>query len=178
MRFAADRLADAGIPMGSQTVLLKGINYNIVSSNPQNEVTRAVADSNNPAIIRAFNVAAFSPNGDPVIDVTSLYTTEIAEFSARRAVSGARGFDGQRSFIEKAVSFPQNINVEVTQTYTAPLDAAAGAGRAGAAGMSGNSGTASAASDSGSIALMNSENSNALSGPVRLASCTATCRSR
>ena len=26
VRFAADRLADAGIPMGSQTVLLKGIN--------------------------------------------------------------------------------------------------------------------------------------------------------
>lgn len=125
--------------LNGNRVLLKAVNYNIISSNPQNEVARAVADSNNPAIIRAFNVAAFSPNGDPVIDVTSLYTTEIAEFSARRAVSGARGFDGQRSFIEKAVSFPQNINVEVTQTYTAPLDTAAGGARAG--GMSGNSGT-------------------------------------
>lgn len=123
-------------------VLLKTVNYNIVSSDPTNKVAQAVEDSNYPAIVRVFNVAAFSPAGDPVIDVTSLYTTEIAEMSARRAVGG-RGFDNNRSFIEKAVSFPTNINVEVTQTYTAPIDTgAAGGGRgAQAAGMRGNSGS-------------------------------------
>ncbi len=125
-------------------VLLEQVNYNVISSDPTNPVASAVEDSNNPAIIRAFNVAAFSPAGDPIIDVTSLYTTEIAEMSARRAVGG-RGFDQSRSFIEKAVVYPLNLNVEVTQTYTTPLDsgAAAGGGRGGAApaGMRGNSGT-------------------------------------
>jgi len=120
-------------------VLLKNINYNIVSSDPTNAVTKAVEDSNMPAIVRTFNVAAFSAAGDPVIDVTPLYATEIAEFSARRSVNG-RGFDATRTFIEKAVSFPQNINVEVTQTFTAPIDTAA-APAAGRGGMAGNSGT-------------------------------------
>ena len=78
-----------------------------------------MADANNPAIVRAFNVAAFSPAGDPVIDVTSLFTTEVPELSVRGRI-GARGFDGTRTFLEKVVSFPENINVEVRQTYTAP----------------------------------------------------------
>ena len=34
-------------------------------------------------------------------------------------------FPKSRTFIEKAVSFPLNINVEVTQTYTTPIDTAA-----------------------------------------------------
>jgi hypothetical protein len=34
----------------------------------------------------------------------------------------ARGFDATRSFIEKTKSFPTNIEVEVSQTYTSPPD--------------------------------------------------------
>jgi len=121
-------------------VLLRMVNYSIVSSDPSSQIVRAVDDANMPAIVRAFNVAAFAPDGAPVIDVTQLYTTEIAELTGRRNISG-RGFDAARSFIEKAVSFPENINVEVIQTYTAPIDAG-GAGRGrGAPGMRGNSGT-------------------------------------
>ena len=41
-----------------------------------------------PTIIRAFNVAAFSPAGDPVIDVTQLFMTDVAEFSVRGRVGG------------------------------------------------------------------------------------------
>ena len=37
-----------------------------------------------PAIIRTFPVAAYAPSGDPVIDVTSLFTTDVPELSARR----------------------------------------------------------------------------------------------
>jgi hypothetical protein len=127
--------------LAGNRVLMKIVSYSVISSDPTSPVAQAVADSNNPAIMRAFNVAAFSPEGSPVIDVTQLFTTEIPELSARPNVGG-RGFDGTRSFIEKVVSFPQNINVEVTQTYTAPLDTggAAGGGRA-AGGMRGNSGT-------------------------------------
>ncbi|HKT79903.1 MAG TPA: zinc-dependent metalloprotease, partial [Vicinamibacterales bacterium] len=119
-------------------VLLRTVNYSVVSSDPKSEIVRAVEDSNLPAIVRSFNVAAFNADGDPVVDVTQLYTTEISELSARPNLNG-RGYDTARSFISKAVSFPQNINIEVVQTYTAPIDTT-GRGR-GATGMRGNSGT-------------------------------------
>ncbi|MEQ1758300.1 MAG: zinc-dependent metalloprotease [Vicinamibacterales bacterium] len=96
-------------------VLLKLIDYSIVADSSK-PIARAVADANNPAIIRAFNVAAFSATGDPVIDVSSLFATDVAELSVRGRVGG-RGLDGSRTFIEKVVSFPENINVEVTQTF-------------------------------------------------------------
>ena len=53
--------------------------------------------------------------------------TDVPEFSARGRIGG-RGMDATRSFLEKAVSFPENINVEVTQTFTGGADAAAAGG--------------------------------------------------
>ncbi len=108
-------------------VLLKLIDYRIVAD-PSKPIARAVADANNPAIIRAFQVAALSPSGDPVIDVTTLFSTDVAELSVRGRVGG-RGLDGSRTFVEKVVSFPENINIEVTQTFiVAQADGAAGGG--------------------------------------------------
>ncbi|HET9219435.1 MAG TPA: zinc-dependent metalloprotease [Terriglobia bacterium] len=115
-------------------VFLRLVDYSVIAD-PSTPIARAVAAANNPSIMRAYNVAAFSPTGDPVIEVTQLFTTEVPEFSVRSQVTGSRGFDGARSYIEKVVSFPENINVEVVQTFTAPLDAgnaadpAAGRGR-------------------------------------------------
>ncbi|HEX5214447.1 MAG TPA: zinc-dependent metalloprotease, partial [Vicinamibacterales bacterium] len=126
-------------------VLLENMDYSVIAD-PNNPIAEAVADSNNPAIIRAFNVAAYSPSGDPVIDVTPLFMSDVPEFSVRGRVGG-RSMDASRSFLEKAVSFPENINVEVTQTFTGADNAAAagGAGRPGGAGratgMRGNSAT-------------------------------------
>ena len=120
-------------------VLLRLVDHTLVADSAA-PIASAVANSNNPVIVRAFNVAAFSAGGDPVIDVGTLFLTEIPELSVRGRI-GARGFDQNRSFLEKVVSFPENINVEVTQTYTAPIDAG-GRGDAppqGRAAMRGNS---------------------------------------
>jgi hypothetical protein len=65
-----------------------------------------------------------------VIDVTRLFTTEVTEFSARTRLR-ARGFDASRSFIEKTKSFPTNIEVEVSQTYTSPPENNPGGGGGG-----------------------------------------------
>jgi hypothetical protein len=126
-------------------VYLKSVDYGIVASDQANPIQRAVADAANPTIVRAFNVAAFSPQQNPVIDVTSMYLSDLAEFSGRSAVGG-RGMDAQRSYLDKVVSFPQNINVEVMQTFTIGGDpGAAGAGApapaAGRRGARGPSGT-------------------------------------
>lgn len=123
-------------PRGDR-VLLLDINYSNIAD-PSQPIAQAVFDANHPTIIRAFNVAAYNANQDPVIDVTQLFTTEVPEFSVRGRIGG-RGFDANRTFLEKAVSFPENINVEVMQTFTGDATAAA-AGR-GATGMRGNSAT-------------------------------------
>ena len=114
--------------LSGNRVYLQLRNYSVVANDNANPVTQAVADANNPTIVRAFNVAAFSPANNPVIDVTSLYLSDIAEFSARGAVGG-RAMDNARSYIEKVKSFPQNVNVQVTQTFTVGgADPAAAAG--------------------------------------------------
>ena len=114
-------------------VLLINIDYSVVAEG-DTPIKEAVDDANYPTIIRAFNVAAYSPDKDPVIDVTPLFMTDVPEFSVRGRIGG-RGYDASRSFLEKVTSFPENINVEITQTFTGGTDPApAGGGGRGPAG--------------------------------------------
>ena len=107
-------------------VLLRSIAYDVIAD-PKLPVSRAVQASNNDTIIMAFNVEAIGKDDAAVIDVTRLFTSEVTEFSARTRLR-ARGFDATRSFIEKTKSFPTNIEVEVSQTYTSPPDMTPGGG--------------------------------------------------
>ncbi len=101
-------------------ILLRSVAYDVVAD-PKLPVSRAVQAANNDTIIMAFNIEAFGKDDSAVIDVGRLFTTEVTEFSARTRLR-ARGFDTSRSFIEKTKSFPTNIEVEVSQTYTTPPD--------------------------------------------------------
>ena len=107
-------------------ILLRNISYDVVAD-PKLAISRAVQAANNDTIIMAFNIEALGKDDAAVIDVTRLFTTEITEFSARTRLR-ARGFDASRSFIEKTKSFPTNIEVEVSQTYTSPPDMAPAGG--------------------------------------------------
>jgi hypothetical protein len=78
-----------------------------------------VKAANNDTILMAFNIEAFGKDDAAVIDVTRLFTTEVPEFSVRSRVR-ARQFDANRSFVERAVAFPENIEVEATHTFTSP----------------------------------------------------------
>lgn len=137
--FGGNPVADRVVRWERQAnrVFLRVVNYD-VSADPDAPIARAVADANVPAIVRAFNVLVTSPDDNPVIDATGLLLGEIPEFSPRTAL-GARGMDQTRSYLEKVVSFPENINVQVTQTYTSGASGTAPAG--GRAGMRGSSGT-------------------------------------
>jgi hypothetical protein len=99
-------------------ILLRNISYNVVADASQ-PIARAVQAANNDAILMAFNIEAIGKDDAPVIEVTRLFTTEVTEFSARTRLR-ARGFDPTRSFIERAVSFPENIEVEASHTFTNP----------------------------------------------------------
>jgi len=107
-------------------VLLRNVSYDVVAD-PKLPVARAVQAANNDTIIMSFNVEAIGKDDSVVIDATRLFTTEVTEFSARTRLR-ARGFDVSRSFIEKTKSFPTNIEVEVSQTYTSPPDMNPGGG--------------------------------------------------
>jgi len=110
-------------------ILLRNVSYEVVAD-PKLPVSRAVQAANNDTIIMAFNIEAFGKDESAVIDVSRLFTTEVTEFSARTRLR-ARGFDATRSFIEKTKSFPTNIEIEVSQTYTSPPDVNPNAGGGG-----------------------------------------------
>ncbi len=107
-------------------ILLRNVSYDVIAD-PKVPIARAVQAANNDTIIMAFNVEAIGKDDSAVIDATRLFTSEVTEFSARTRLR-ARGFDASRSFIEKSKSFPTNIEVEVSQTYTSPPDMNPGGG--------------------------------------------------
>src|SRR5262245_17449096 len=110
-------------------IFLRAISYDVVAD-PATPIARAVDASNYSPIVMSFNIEALGKEDAAVIDVTRLFTTDVPEFSGRTRV-GARTFDGSRSFVERAVSFPENIEIEATHTYNNPPDTGAGGGRGG-----------------------------------------------
>jgi hypothetical protein len=107
-------------------IILRSPSYAIVadSSNP---VYRAVQAANYPPVIAVFNVESYGPDSAAVIDVTRLYTTSIPEFAAIRG-----SLDERRSFVENALAFPDNVEIEATQTGTvSPAPGGGGGGGGG-----------------------------------------------
>jgi hypothetical protein len=101
-------------------VLLRSIIYDIVADRKK-PISRAVEAANFDSIIMSFNIEALGKDEAPVIDVTRLFTAEVTEFSARTRLR-ARAFDQNRSFVDRVVSFPENIEVEAIHTFTSPPD--------------------------------------------------------
>ena len=98
-------------------ILLRGVSYSVVADSTE-PVSRAVRMSNYEPVLATFDVAAYSPNADSnaVIDVSRLFTTDVPEFSPRRQLR-ATAIDPTRSLIERATTFPTNVEVEALQTY-------------------------------------------------------------
>lgn len=121
-RYAGEEYGDRVVRwqrMGNR-VLLRGVSYSVVADTTE-AVSRAVEMSNLEPVIASFDVAAYSPSdSNAVIDVTRLYTTDVPEFSPKRQLRAERGgIDPARSLIERATTFPTNVEVEALQTYKA-----------------------------------------------------------
>jgi hypothetical protein len=110
-------------------ILLRAVSYDVVAD-PKTPIARAVEAANYNPIVMAFNIEALGKEDAAVIDVTRLFTSDVPEFSGRTRV-GARAFDSSRSFVERAVSFPGNIEVEATHTYNHPPQEPGAGGRGG-----------------------------------------------
>jgi len=99
-------------------VFLRLVSYDMVADSGL-PVSRAVRLSNQAPIVASFDVAAFSPeDSNLVVEATKLFTSDIAELNLRQARGvRVRSFDAARSAIERARSFPRNIEVSAYQTF-------------------------------------------------------------
>jgi hypothetical protein len=91
-------------------ILLRSPSYAIVADSTLS-IHRAIENASYAAIIAAFDVLAYGPDSAAVIDVTRLFTTSVPEFAALRGK-----IDPQRSFVQRVVAFPDNVEIEATQT--------------------------------------------------------------
>jgi hypothetical protein len=93
-------------------VILRGPEFDITADTSLSVWSAVVASSYAP-IIAIFNVEAYGPDSAAVVDVTRLFTTSVPN------ISGIRGtIDPARSYIERAIAFPENVEIEATQTGT------------------------------------------------------------
>ena len=104
-------------------IILRSVSFAITADSSLS-VYKAVQGANNGPVIAVFNIDAYGPDSSAVIDVTRLFTTAIPEIAAIRGT-----IDATRSYIEHVSAFPDNVEIEATQTG---VPAPAG-GRGGAA---------------------------------------------
>ncbi|MCX6135649.1 MAG: zinc-dependent metalloprotease [Ignavibacteriales bacterium] len=93
-------------------------------------VAASVKKATLPPIIMAFDIQAVNKDSsNVVIDVTDLFTTDVAEMGMnrfQREQLRVRRLDSKRSYIEYSRAFPDNIETEATVTFDAaqvPMDA-------------------------------------------------------
>lgn len=128
--YGGDQFTEATLRWDRQgnRVILRSPSFAIVADSTTS-VYKAVRASNYAPILGVFNVEAYGPDSAAVIDVTRLFTTAIPELAAIRGQ-----LDASRSFVERAVSFPDNVEIEATQTGTLPAPTGGAGGGAAAAG--------------------------------------------
>src|SRR6185503_897477 len=111
----------AGDEFGERTLRWDRVGNRVVLRTPTFDITadtslsvyQAVTNSNYPPSIAVLNVEAYGPDSSAVVDVTRLFTTSIPEIAAIRGT-----VDATRSFVERALAFPDNVEIEATQTGT------------------------------------------------------------
>jgi hypothetical protein len=125
--YGGDQFAEAAMKWerNGNRVILRSPSYTITADTLL-PVYRAVQAANYAPIVAIFNVETYGPDSAAVVDVTRLFTTAIPEIAAIRGQ-----IDPLRSYVERAVAFPDNVEIEATQTGTA--GAAGGGGGAPAA---------------------------------------------
>ncbi|NIP82463.1 MAG: DUF5117 domain-containing protein [Gemmatimonadetes bacterium] len=103
-------------------VLLRVVSYENVADDTL-PIYEAVRNSNLEPILASFGIEALSEDsGAVVIDVTDLYESDVPALGIRsgfRERFRVRRLDGDRSYIEWAKSFPENIEVRHVLTYEA-----------------------------------------------------------
>ncbi|MAC06447.1 MAG: zinc-dependent metalloprotease [Balneola sp.] len=104
-------------------ILLRHVSYSSVA-NEDDPIYKSVQNNNFEPVVYSFKIEANNEDTTGVVvDVTSLYTSDVALISGlssfQRRNFQVRRLDGSRSFVEKMSSYPENIEVRHVLTYDA-----------------------------------------------------------
>ncbi len=91
---------------------------NSIRAEDKGAIQSAIAAVTVEPIILAFDIETEGKDKSPVIDATRLLSGDIADFSAKSAVSGS-GVDPSRTYIESVKPFPSNIETKTVYTFFA-----------------------------------------------------------
>ena len=103
-------------------VLLRRVSYENVADEDE-PIYEAVRNANFEPIIMSFDIEAHNADSSAVvIDTTPLFTSDVPALGlqqSRREQYQVRSLDGDRTFFERAASYPENIEVRNVLTYNA-----------------------------------------------------------
>ncbi|MEL1255229.1 zinc-dependent metalloprotease [Flavobacterium sp. DGU38] len=106
----------------NNTVFLRSLQYRQDVRNPDSMLAKALAGSNENPIVAAFPIKTTNPdNGYVVIDVTDAFKKDNAMFSLEskeKTEKKLTALADDKSFIESIDTYPINIEVKSTRTYT------------------------------------------------------------
>src|SRR5436189_291338 len=119
VRYAGEEISNRIVKwerMGNK-VFLRIVSYAMRADSTQ-PVARAVRLSNIAPIIMSFDVASWhTPDSAAVIETTKLFTTDVAELNLHQLGMRIRRMDPSRSVVDRARSFPRNVEVSALQTF-------------------------------------------------------------
>lgn len=96
-------------------ILLRSVSYEITADSTL-PIYQAVEAASYDPVVAAFPVETWGVDSAAVIEVTDLYTTESPEFGLGNEIDG--DLEEDRTFVERAAAYPENVEVEATHTYT------------------------------------------------------------
>jgi hypothetical protein len=96
-------------------VMLRAIDYDAVAQEATPEA-EAVDNANVAPIVAVWDVEAYGEDGAMVIDVSETFTDPPTELGLRGRIPG--NIDDDRTWIDRAVPYPDNVNVYATLTFS------------------------------------------------------------
>ena len=106
----------------NNTVFLRSLQYKQDVRNADSMLAKALAGSNENPIVAAFPIKTINPaTGNVVIEVTDAFKKENPMFSlanAEKTDKKLTSLADDKSFIETINTYPINIEVKTTKTYT------------------------------------------------------------
>ena len=96
-------------------IMLRAVSYSAIAADGSPEA-EAVGRANVSPIVAVWDVEAYGPEGSMVIDVSSTFTDPPPELGLRGRVPGS--IDSDRTWIDRAVPYPDNVNVYSTLTFS------------------------------------------------------------
>jgi len=108
-------------------VMLREVSYSAIADDGSPEA-EAVSNANVAPIVTVWDIEAYGPDGSIVIDVSETFTDPPPELGLRGRVPG--DIDSDRTWVDRAVPYPDNVNVYSTLTFS---NSAAGRGGRGGA---------------------------------------------